>query len=137
MKQKQKPLSFSLHPDNIAYVMECFKVRHRNQSHWMDDLLTHLRTKSLETTKAPRSKAKTYPSNIDDCFIALWDSKGKKGSKVKAYAKFKTFVVNSNEETCSAFTKILFDDIHKNRNAVGFAELHLITYFNQERWDNE
>ena len=46
MKQKQKPLSFSLHPDNIAYVKQQQAVKHRNQSHWMDDLLTHLRLKS-------------------------------------------------------------------------------------------
>jgi hypothetical protein len=51
MKQKQKPLSFSLHPDNHAYieaaVMKQKEVNHRyNRSMYMDDLITHLRTKA-------------------------------------------------------------------------------------------
>ncbi len=45
MKVKQKPLSFSLCAENIAYVEEEYGTRHRNRSHWMDDLLTHLRLK--------------------------------------------------------------------------------------------
>ena len=50
MKKKQKPLSFSLCEENIAYVEQQYPVRHRNKSHWMDDLLTHLRTKAKPTT---------------------------------------------------------------------------------------
>lgn len=59
MKQKQKPLSFSLHPDNHAYIEAVVakqkETNHRyNRSMYMDDLITHLRTKaaakSLTTT---------------------------------------------------------------------------------------
>ena len=50
MKVKQKPLSFSLCAENIAYVEEECSSRHRNRSHWMDDLLTHLRLKKVATT---------------------------------------------------------------------------------------
>lgn len=51
MKQKQKPLSFSLHPDNHAYieavVLKQKDTNHRyNRSIYMDDLITHLRTKA-------------------------------------------------------------------------------------------
>lgn len=51
MKQKQKPLSFSLHPDNIAYieaaVLKQKEVNSRySRSMYMDDLITHLRTKA-------------------------------------------------------------------------------------------
>ena len=51
MKQKQKPLSFSLHPDNHAYIEAVVakqkETNHRyNRSMYMDDLITHLRTKA-------------------------------------------------------------------------------------------
>ena len=51
MKQKQKPLSFSLHPDNIAYieaaVLKQKEGNHRySRSMYLDDLITHLRTKA-------------------------------------------------------------------------------------------
>tara|TARA_R110002124_G_C8664452_1_gene490602 strand:- start:73 stop:552 length:480 start_codon:yes stop_codon:yes gene_type:complete len=51
MKVKQKPLSFSLHPDNHAYIEAVVakqkETNHRyNRSMYMDDLITHLRTKA-------------------------------------------------------------------------------------------
>ena len=51
MKQKQKPLSFSLHPENIAYIESAVlgqkEVNHRySRSMYLDDLITHLRTKA-------------------------------------------------------------------------------------------
>ena len=51
MKAKQKPLSFSLHPDNHAYIEAVVakqkEVNHRyNRSMYMDDLITHLRTRN-------------------------------------------------------------------------------------------
>ena len=64
MKQKQKPLSFSLHPDNHAYieavVLKQKETNHRyNRSMYMDDLITHLRTKADAKPK--------LPSVITDC----------------------------------------------------------------------
>ena len=55
MKQKQKPLSFSLHPDNIAYieaaVLKQKETNHRySRSMYLDDLITHLRTKAKPKT---------------------------------------------------------------------------------------
>ena len=54
MKQRQKPLSFSLHPDNHAYIEAVVakqkETNHRyNRSMYMDDLITHLRTKAQST----------------------------------------------------------------------------------------
>jgi len=51
MKVKQKPLSFSLHPDNHAYIEAVVakqkETNHRySRSTYMDDLITHLRTKA-------------------------------------------------------------------------------------------
>jgi hypothetical protein len=65
MKQKQKPLSFSLHPDNIAYIESAVskqkETNHRySRSMYMDDLITHLRTKnkaSGESSDIKLSKA--------------------------------------------------------------------------------
>ena len=79
MKQKQKPLSFSLNPDNIAYiesaVLKQKETNHRySRSMYMDDLITHLRTKAkpskikqeLAITK-PATKRFTPPS-VEEVF---------------------------------------------------------------------
>lgn len=154
MKVKQKPLSFSLCAENIAYVEEEYSTRHRNRSHWMDDLLTHLRLKKtapatqVETTKvkgamnkAKRStpkKAASYPDNLDEQFEMLWDTKGKKGAKNGArgaYELFKKLAANVDSETCETFTRMLIDDILKNSGECGYPEMHLTSYLNQQRWD--
>lgn len=69
MKQRQKPLSFSLHPDNHAYieavVLKQKETNHRyNRSMYMDDLITHLRTKAetksfVTTVEVVKPKAKS------------------------------------------------------------------------------
>ena len=70
MKVKQKPLSFSLHPDNHAYIEEVVskqkETNHRyNRSMYMDDLITHLRTKAeartnLVVTEKPETPVKRF-----------------------------------------------------------------------------
>ena len=58
MKQKQKPLSFSLHPLNHSYIESVVskqkETNHRyNRSMYMDDLITHLRTKAKPKETQP------------------------------------------------------------------------------------
>lgn len=135
--EKQKPESFSLCPDNIQYIKESFPLKHRNKSHWLDDLITHLRSKAEDKPKAKRSKQKTYPSNLDDQFELLWDTKGKVGAKngpKGAYNKFKKLAEGASEEGCETFTNMLMDDILKHKHEAGYPEMHLTTYLNQERW---
>ena len=90
--------------------------------------------------KAKRSKPKkaaSYPSNLDEQFEMLWDTKGKKGAKngtKGAYNIFKKLAANVDDETCEAFTKMLMDDIIDNSGEVGYPELHLTSYLNQQRW---
>jgi len=92
-------------------------------------------------SKAKRStpkKAASYPSNLDEQFEMLWDTKGKKGAKngtKGAYEIFKKLAANVDDETCETFTKMLMDDILKNSGECGYPELHLTTYLNQQRWD--
>lgn len=76
MKQKQKPLSFSLHPDNIAYieaaVLKQKEVNSRySRSMYMDDLITHLRTKAKPVKKAKAELSEViYPENLN---VGAWD----------------------------------------------------------------
>ena len=92
-------------------------------------------------SKAKRSKPKkaaTYPSNLDEQFEMLWDTKGKKGAKKGtrgAYEIFKKLAANVDEDTCETFTKMLIDDILKNSGECGYPEMHLTSYLNQQRWD--
>ena len=91
--------------------------------------------------KAKRSKVKkaaSYPSNLDEQFEMLWDTKGKKGAKNGtrgAYEIFKKLAANVDDETCKTFTKMLIDDINKNSGECGYPEMHLTSYLNQQRWD--
>lgn len=133
----QKSISFSLGPENIQYVMDSFQLKHRNKSHWLDDLITHLRTRSSDKPKAARSKQKSYPSNLDEQFELLWDTKGKVGAKngpKGAYNKFKKLAEGASEEGCETFTKMLMDDILNHKHEPGYPEMHLTTYLNNQRW---
>ena len=132
---KQQPISFSLSPENIEYVLDNFGAKHRNKSHWLDDLITHLRGKAETNKPVKRSKAKTYPSNIEDNFNLLWQAKGKCGAKQKAYQKYKSMLLNETDNTCNDLTELLIADIESQVAEIGFKELHLTTYLNQERWD--
>lgn len=72
MKVKQKPLSFSLHPLNHTYIEEVvakekLKNHRYNRSMYMDDLITHLRTKAeaktnlvVVKTEKPKAPVKRF-----------------------------------------------------------------------------
>mgnify|MGYP003635641105 CR=1 FL=1 len=77
MKKKQKPLSFSLNPDNIAYiesaVLKQKETNHRySRSMYMDDLITHLRTKAVNKVvvkKEVRAASKRFtPPTVEEVF---------------------------------------------------------------------
>jgi hypothetical protein len=90
MKVKQKPLSFSLHPDNHAYIEAVVskqkETNHRyNRSMYMDDLITHLRTKAEVKPKAKTELAEIiYPDNLN---IGAWDL----WIQFRSKAKFKKY----------------------------------------------
>ena len=93
--------------------------------------------KPLAKPKAPKTKRKviSYPSNLDDQFLLLWDTKGKKGAKQKAYDKFRSLMANNTDEICEQATLIMVTDINKNQGEHGYPELHLTSYLNQARWE--
>ena len=90
MKEKQKPLSFSLHPLNHAYIESVVskqkETNHRyNRSMYMDDLITHLRTKAKPVKSAKTELAEvTYPIKLN---IEAWD----KWIAFRKIAKFKAY----------------------------------------------
>lgn len=94
MKQKQKPLSFSLHPDNIAYieaaVLKQKEGNHRySRSMYLDDLITHLRTKEkpVKKIKMPVVKDDT-PENLNVLAWFNW-------LEFRKVAKFKKYKTNA------------------------------------------
>ena len=89
--------------------------------------------------KAPKASRKviSYPSNLEDQFEMLWDTKGKRGPKTGskgAYEIFKKLAANVDDESCEAFTKMCMDDILKCSGEPGYPEMHLKSYLNQQRW---
>ena len=88
-------------------------------------------------TKAPKAKRKviSYPSNLDEQFLLLWDTKGKKGSKQKAYDKFRKLMCGDTDDICEQATMIMVNDINASSGECGYPEMHLISYLNQARWE--
>ncbi|MFK5949956.1 MAG: hypothetical protein QM500_14430 [Methylococcales bacterium] len=92
MKQNQKPLSFSLHPDNHAYieavVLKQKETNHRySRSMYMDDLITHLRTKAKPVKKDKTELSEqVYPFGLN---VKAWDKWIDFRKKAK-FAKYKT-----------------------------------------------
>jgi len=98
MKQKQKPLSFSLHPDNIAYieaaVLKQKEGNHRySRSMYLDDLITHLRTKAkpVKKVKSKLEAATAYPLNLN---LDAWN----KWLSFRKLAKFKGYNSSAPEK---------------------------------------
>lgn len=100
--------------------------------------VTHIKGEMQKARRSTPKKAASYPSNLDEQFELLWDTKGKKGAKngnKGAYNIFKKLAANVDDETCETFTRMLMDDINKNSGECGYPELHLTSYLNQQRWD--
>ena len=129
-------ISFAIKQENIDYIISVFGERHRNKSHWLDDLIDHLRCKNSNSEKPAVKKQKTYPANLSECFDSLWLAKGRKGSKQKALIKFKTYCVGESEDNVKLFTEMLIENIaSRNKTELGAPEQHLTTYLNGEFWD--
>ena len=90
-----------------------------------------------EKPKAPKAKRKilTYPDNVDEQFLLLWDSKGKKGQKQKAYDIYRKMSAGNTNEVLEGFTLILITDINKKKHEPGYPERHLTSYLNGKFWE--
>ena len=90
MKERKKPLSFSLCPLNIAYVLEQVAERQKENSRYSvsqygDDLITHLRTKAKPVKKAKTELAiVNYPMALNVYAWELW-IEFRKTAKFKKY----------------------------------------------------
>ncbi len=123
------------HERSKGYLIEKMIRRFCNET--IEVTAASLAVAKVETPKAPRSARKkvSYPDNLDDQFLMLWEIKGKKGSKKNAYNKFRTLAENATDEGCENFTQMLTSDILKRQHEIGVKEQHLITYLNKEEWD--
>lgn len=143
---RTKKISADISEEADSLLIDYCKKHERSKGWLLDRMVKkfcapeEVSTEKGEMSKAPRSKPKkaaTYPSNLDEQFELLWDIKGKKGAKNGtrgAYAIFKKLAANVDDETCEAFTKMLMDDILSCSGEVGYPEMHLTTYLNQQRW---
>ena len=90
MKQRQKPLSFSLNPLNIEYIESVVskqkEVNSRySRSMYMDDLITHLRTKAKPAKK--KKSTALVSVDVEGLNVEAWDKwiTYRKKVKLKAY----------------------------------------------------
>ena len=99
MNKRKKPLSFSLCPLNIAYVLEQVAERQKENSRYSvsqygDDLITHLRTKAeskpkteIAVVKKKKKSTALVSVNVDGLNIEAWNKwiTYRKKVKLKAY----------------------------------------------------
>ena len=93
MAATQKPLSFSLCDENIKYIIDVVakqKLTNRryNRSVYMDDLMTHLRTKAEAKAKPKKKKSTALVSvDVEGLNVEAWDKwiAYRKDAKIKAY----------------------------------------------------
>lgn len=87
MVMSKKSRSFSLCEDNIAYIEEQWPSKgKRSRSHWLDDLITHLREKSgKKPTSLPVVKSDyQYPAELNTQAWEEW-KQYRREMKIKAY----------------------------------------------------
>ena len=75
MASTQKPLSFSLGPLNTKYILDLVAAQklvnsRYNRSIYMDDLITHLRTKAKPK---PKAKNQLVAVEVENLNIKAWD----------------------------------------------------------------
>ena len=98
------------------------------------EAVTEVKTEKVKAPKAAR-KILTYPDNVDEQFLLLWDSKGKKGQKQKAYDIYRKMSAGQTNEVLEGFTLILINDINKKKHEPGYPERHLTSYLNGKFWE--
>lgn len=75
-----KPQSFSLCQENVDYISDQYKTKgKRNKSHWLDDLITHLRERSepkLPAVKEKKPTTRFTPPTFEDVGRYMCDERG-------------------------------------------------------------
>ena len=113
MNKRKKPLSFSLCPLNIAYVLEQVAERQKENSRYSvsqygDDLITHLRTKAESKPKTemvavkPKVKRFTPPTfnEIDVYMIERGFNDNGEAHKFRDFYESKGWVVGKAKMKC-------------------------------------
>ena len=92
---------------------------------------------ATEPVKAPKAKRKkvSYPSNLDEQFLLLWDAKGKKGARQKAYDIFRKMSEGVTDEICEQATLVMINDLHKKQHEPGYKDRMLTSYLNGKFWE--
>lgn len=92
------------------------------------------RTSQLEPVKNKQKNS----SELESCFARLWAAYPTKKSKKNSLAKFKS-IVTAQSEPPEVFTEMLCRDVETRvaNRQFGFDRLHLTTYLNQERWNDD
>jgi len=132
---RNKKISADISEEANSLLVALVNKHERSKGWLIDKMIKKYCQEEAPKEKAPRSKPKTYPKNIEEQFEILWQAKGRKGAKTKAYTKYRSMLSNESEETCESLTGLLVAHIESSMNEIGFPELHLTTYLNQERWE--
>ncbi|CAK2375661.1 Replication protein [Vibrio crassostreae] len=96
-------------------------------------------TKTETTQRLPETtNNKDHVSVVESCFDRLWATYPTKKSKKNSLAKFKS-IVTAQSEPPEVFTEMLCRDVETRvaNRQFGFDRLHLTTYLNQERWNDD
>jgi hypothetical protein len=87
-------------------------------------------TKEVKNIRSEEDKNK-------DLFDLFWITSSKRGDKKKAYSYFNKIL--NKKDSPQAFTDFLINDIKQRKESgqLGFDQMHITTYLNGERFDDE
>lgn len=87
-------------------------------------------TKEVKNIRSEEDKNK-------DLFDLFWMNSSKRGDKKKAYSYFNKIL--NKKDSPQAFTDFLINDIKQRKESgqLGFDQMHITTYLNGERFDDE
>ncbi|AUI88131.1 helix-turn-helix domain-containing protein [Vibrio azureus] len=88
--------------------------------------------------KEPKKNKQKKSAEFESCFSQIWAVFPTKKSRKNALAKFIS-IVKAQSEPPEVFTEMLCQDIETRvaNRQFGFDRLHLTTYLNQERWNDD
>lgn len=144
----------SLVKQGLVFVEKLNKVKHDQTNyyainHRADALIDQGNIPPIDQGNLPSSSGAERPDvtettteitteTTQQAFGLFWDSSLKNGSKKKAHELFTAYCKRTKTEPM-AFAMILTNDTaaRKKANQFGFDKLHVTTYLNQERWNDQ
>jgi hypothetical protein len=120
-------------PMHVHQAIKERAIKERRSYNMMVAVLLEETVSTIKQQSSNKPKPK-LPGNWEAEFERLWIAKGRKGSKKKAREIWQRMAAGENEQDTTSFVDMICRHMEDSADEIGFTDLHLTTYLNQERW---